>query len=54
MSLLQYLCELAIQPVNAANNASDRIALQQEAVQLISEVDRIGETSLFNSKKIFL
>lgn len=46
---LQRIRELAIQSANATNSASDRAALQTEAAQLISEIDRIATTTSFNN-----
>jgi flagellin len=46
---LQRIRELAIQSANATNSASDRTALQAEASQLISEIDRVASTTSFNN-----
>ena len=45
---LQRIRELAVQAANATNSASDRAALQSEASQLISEVQRVGTQTSFN------
>ncbi len=45
---LQRIRELALQSANSTNSASDRQALNQEALQLVAEVQRIGSTSQFN------
>lgn len=45
---LQRIRELAVQSANASNSSSDRAALQQEASQLISEIDRTSLNSKFN------
>jgi flagellin len=45
---LQRIRELAVQSANSTNSASDRAALQQEASQLISEIDRTATSSKFN------
>ena len=45
--------ELAVQAANATNSRQDRAALQLEITQLVAEVDRITETSAFNSVKLF-
>ncbi len=50
---IQRIRELAVQSANATNSASDRIALQTEANQLISEITRIGDATVFNGEKIF-
>lgn len=46
---LQRIRELAIQSANATNSSSDRAALQTEAAQLISEIDRVASTTSFNN-----
>jgi len=51
-NLLQRIRELAIQSSNATNSASDRLALQSEVNQLISEMDRISTTTSFNGLKL--
>ena len=49
---LQRVRELAVQSANATNSESDRAALQLEAAQLISEIDRVSSTSAFNGVKL--
>ena len=49
---LQRIRELAVQSANATNSASDRAALQSEANQLISEIDRVASNSSFNGVKL--
>ena len=49
---LQRIRELAVQSANATNSSSDRAALQLEASQLISEIDRVASTSSFNGVKL--
>ena len=51
-SLLQRLDELAVQAANDTNTLSDREALQKEVAQIIDEVDRIANTTEFNTKKL--
>ena len=51
-SLLQRIRELGIQSANDSNSASDRKALQSETNQLIAELDRIAESTTFNSTKL--
>jgi flagellin len=46
--MLQRIRELAIQSANATNSVSDRAALQAEAGQLASELDRVATTTQFN------
>ena len=49
---LQRIRELAIQSANSTNSASDRKALNNEAAQLLAEVQRVGETTQFNGQNI--
>jgi len=49
---LQRIRELAIQSANSTNSASDRKALNAEAQQLLSEVQRIAQTTQFNGQNI--
>ena len=51
-NILQRVRELAIQSANSTNSASDRLSLQSEVNQLISELDRIANTTSFNSLKL--
>ena len=51
-NILQRMRELAIQSANDTNSASDRSNLQKEVAQLQSELNRISETTTFNSKNI--
>ena len=46
---LQRIRELAVQSSNSGNNASDRAAMNNEASQLIAEIDRVASNSSFNS-----
>ena len=50
---LQRIRELAIQSANATNSASDRVALNTEAQQLIAEIDRVAQQSTFNGRNLF-
>ncbi len=50
--ILQRVRELAVQSANATNSASDRQALQAEVGQLVSELDRIAQTTAFNGTKL--
>ena len=51
-SILQRVCELAVQSANATNSASDRKAINAEANQLLSELDRIATTTQFNGRNL--
>jgi len=46
---LQRIRELAVQSSNTGNNASDRAAMNNEASQLIAEIDRVASNTSFNS-----
>jgi len=49
---VQRIRELAIQSANATNSASDRAALQAEAAQLLSEINRVATQTSFNGVKL--
>jgi flagellin len=49
---LQRIRELAVQSANTGNNASDRAAMNNEAKQLIAEIDRVASNSMFNGIKL--
>ncbi|HZG77695.1 MAG TPA: flagellin [Paenibacillus sp.] len=51
-SILQRIRELADQSANGTNTDDDRKALQDEVKQLKDEIDRIGNTTEFNTKKL--
>lgn len=51
-NILQRIRELAVQSANATNSASDRLALNSEVNQLISELDRIANSTSFNGLKL--
>ncbi|MDZ7890156.1 MAG: flagellin [Rhodoferax sp.] len=49
---LQRIRELAVQSANGTNSASDRLALQQEVMQLTTEISRVGSQTEFNGLKL--
>lgn len=51
-SILQRMRELAVQSSNDTNTDKDRKELQAEVKQLQTEIDRIGNTTEFNTKKL--
>ncbi|WP_394188497.1 flagellin [Paenisporosarcina quisquiliarum] len=51
-SILQRMRELSVQSSNGTATNDDRNAIQDEINQLVSEVDRIGTTTEFNTKKL--
>lgn len=52
-NILQRMRELAIQSANGGNGESERKALNDEIVQLKSELDRISTSTRFGSKQLF-
>ncbi|MCL1956415.1 MAG: flagellin [Fibromonadales bacterium] len=51
--ILQRVRELAVQSANDTLSSTERFYLDQEAVGLLKEIDRIAMSSIFNSKQIF-
>lgn len=51
-SILQRMRELAVQASADSNTNTDRLELQKEVSQLIKEIDRISNTTEFNSQKL--
>lgn len=51
-AILQRMRELAVQSANDTNTDTDRQALQKEINQLADEIDRIANTTEFNTKKL--
>ena len=51
-SMLQRLRELAVQASNGTNTETDRQAIQKEIDQLNEEIQRISDTTEFNTKKL--
>lgn len=51
-SILQRMRELAVQSSNDTNTESDRKELQKEIDQLTNEIDRIANTTEFNTQKL--
>lgn len=51
-NMLQRLRELAVQSANDTNTASDRGHLQAEATQLVSEINRVAESTTFNGVNV--
>lgn len=52
--MLHRMSELSIQAANGTNSDSDREAIQQEISQIKSEIDRISDTTEFNTRKLFV
>jgi flagellin len=51
-SILQRMRELAVQGSNGTNTDTDRGAIQSEMNQLTSEINRIGNSTEFNTQKL--
>ncbi|AFM01827.1 flagellin/flagellar hook associated protein [Desulfitobacterium dehalogenans ATCC 51507] len=51
-SILQRMRELAVQAANDTNSTSDRGEIQKEINQLTDEIDRIANTTEFNTQKL--
>jgi flagellin len=51
-AILQRMRELAVQSANDTNVSIDREAIQGEITQLTSEINRIGNTTEFNTQKL--
>jgi len=46
--MLQRMNELAVKSANGTNSETDRTAIQNEIDQLVTEIDRVAETTKFN------
>ena len=51
--MIHRMSEITIQSLNDTNTDLDRAALQAEFDQLQSEIDKVSDTTMFNTKKIF-
>ncbi|MCM3360941.1 flagellin N-terminal helical domain-containing protein [Niallia sp. MER TA 168] len=51
-SILQRMRELSVQSANDTNTVDDRKEIQKEINQLVDEIDRIGNQTEFNTKKL--
>jgi len=51
-SIVQRLRELSVQASNDTNTDDDKVAIQKEVSQLKEEIDRIGNTTEFNTTKL--
>lgn len=52
-AMLQRMTELAVQAANGTNSDSDRLALDEEMQAIKKEINRIGDTTVFNEMKVF-
>ncbi len=51
-NILQRIRDLSIQSANGSNSALERKALQQEAGQLVAEINRVADTTTFGGRKL--
>lgn len=51
--MLHRMTELSVKSANGTNTDEDRSAIQKEMQQIISEIDRIHESTEFNTMKLF-
>ncbi len=51
-NILQRIRELSVQAASDVNTEADRTAIQDEVGQLVSELQRIGDTTTFNQQKL--
>lgn len=51
-NILQRMREISVQSANSTNTETDRAALQEELNQLTTEINRIGNTTEFNTQKL--
>ena len=53
MSMIHRITELSVQAANGTNSQNDRVDIQKEIDQILSEIDRIGDTTTFNEQLVF-
>lgn len=51
--MLHRMTELSVQAANGTNSTSDRRAIQEEINEILTEIERISETTKFNETRIF-
>ncbi|AHL75191.1 flagellin [Stutzerimonas stutzeri] len=51
-NILQRMRDLSLQAANGSNNLDDRTSIQKEITALVSEMDRISETTTFGGRKL--
>ena len=51
--MLHRITELSVQSANGTNSDTDRQAIQKEISQIKQEIERIGDTTEFNTRKLF-
>ena len=51
--MLHRITELSVKSANGTNSEQDRQHIQKEISQILQEIDRIGDATTFNERKIF-
>lgn len=51
--MLHRISELSVQSANGTNSDQDRQYIQEEVCQILQEIDRIGDTTTFNERRLF-
>ena len=51
--MLHRMTELSVQSANRTNSDTDRQAIQKEISQIKQEIERIGDNTEFNTRKLF-
>ncbi len=51
--MLHRITELSVQAANGTNTLEDRQYIQEEINEILREIDRIGDTTTFNERKLF-
>jgi len=51
--MLHRITELSVKSANGTNSAIDRQYIQKEIQQLLTEIDRVGDTTTFNEQPVF-
>ncbi|MDD3205775.1 MAG: flagellin [Lachnospiraceae bacterium] len=50
--MLQRMNELAVKASTATNTSADRVAIQKEVTALVSEIDRVAQSTQFNKQNL--
>lgn len=51
--MLHRITELSVKSANGTNSDEDRQYIQEEVSQILQEIDRIGDTTTFNERRLF-
>lgn len=52
--MLHRITELSVKAANGTNSEEERAMIQEEIHQILKEIDKIGSTTTFNEKKLFV